>query len=66
MHLSRDPHHTIFNIGLIPMPGEVSLAHHGLLFLAEPPAFRRHALEVLRQPLDDGFTPIQPPAHHRH
>jgi magnesium chelatase family protein len=54
----RAPHHTISNVGLIgggqvPMPGEVSLAHHGILWLDELPACTRHVDEVSRQPLDD-------------
>ena len=59
----RAPHHTASDVGLLggsvnPAPGEISLAHHGVLFLDELPEFKRSALETMRQPLEEGHVTI--------
>lgn len=59
----RSPHHTASSVSLVggganAMPGELSKAHHGVLFLDELPEYKRDALEVLRQPMEDGFVTV--------
>lgn len=65
----RAPHHTSSAIALVgggspPKPGEISLAHHGVLFLDELPEFSRHTIDTLREPLEAGYITISRAAHH--
>jgi magnesium chelatase family protein len=67
----RAPHHTTSDVALVgggslPRPGEISLAHHGVLFLDELPEFSRRALEVLRQPLEEGRVTVTRAARTAH
>lgn len=64
----RAPHHTASAVALVgggshPRPGEISLAHHGVLFLDELPEYDRHVLEVLREPLESGYVTVSRAAH---
>src|SRR4030095_16887221 len=67
----RAPHHTISDValvggGAVPRPGEISLAHHGVLFLEQLPEFSRRALEVLRQPIEAGAVTVSRAARTAH